>query len=107
MGLPAIKKYSESQNMDLTASDFRIILLPSRSFQRGGSRSSRYVERDAVDVEAPLTNGAEADGQVVWSRRLEVGVKPAEFFPPVTVSTNPDHRGEHEATVNHCAGNVG
>jgi hypothetical protein len=23
--------------------------------------------RDAVDVEAPLTNGAEADGEVVWS----------------------------------------
>jgi hypothetical protein len=23
--------------------------------------------RDAVDAEAPLTNGAEADGEVVWS----------------------------------------
>jgi hypothetical protein len=23
--------------------------------------------RDAVDVAAPLTNGAEADGEVVWS----------------------------------------
>jgi hypothetical protein len=23
--------------------------------------------RDAVDVDAPLTNGAEADGKVVWS----------------------------------------
>ena len=23
--------------------------------------------RDAVDVNAPLTNGAEADGEVVWS----------------------------------------
>jgi hypothetical protein len=23
--------------------------------------------RDAVDVDAPLTNGAEADGEVVWS----------------------------------------
>ena len=22
---------------------------------------------DAVDVEAPITNGAEADGEVVWS----------------------------------------
>ena len=23
--------------------------------------------QDAVDVEAPITNGAEADGEVVWS----------------------------------------
>ena len=23
--------------------------------------------RDAVDADAPLTNGAEADGEVVWS----------------------------------------
>jgi hypothetical protein len=34
--------------------------------------------RDAVDVEAPLTNGAEADGEVVWSWRLDAGVKFAE-----------------------------
>jgi len=25
------------------------------------------VERDAVDAEAPITNGAEADGEAVWS----------------------------------------
>jgi len=25
------------------------------------------AERDAVDVNAPLTNGAKADGKVVWS----------------------------------------
>ena len=25
------------------------------------------VRRDAVDADAPLTNGAEADGEVVWS----------------------------------------
>jgi hypothetical protein len=51
----------------LTASDFRIMILPSRSFQGGGSRSSRYVGRDAVDVDTPLTNGVEADGEDVWS----------------------------------------
>jgi len=33
-----------------------------------------------VDVDALLTKGAEADGQVVWSWRLEVGVKLAELF---------------------------
>jgi hypothetical protein len=26
-------------------------------------------------VEAPITNGAEADGEVVWSRRPDAGVK--------------------------------
>jgi len=31
--------------------------------------------RDAVDVEALLTNGAKADGEVVWSRRPDAGVK--------------------------------
>jgi len=25
------------------------------------------VGRDAVDADAPITNGAEADGEVVWS----------------------------------------
>jgi hypothetical protein len=30
--------------------------------QRGGSRSSRNVGRDAVDAEVPLTSGADADG---------------------------------------------
>jgi hypothetical protein len=25
-----------------------------------------------------------------------------KFHPPVTVSITPDHRGEHEVTVNHC-----
>ena len=25
------------------------------------------AERDAVDAEAPITNGADADGEVVWS----------------------------------------
>jgi hypothetical protein len=35
--------------------------------QGGGSRSSRYVGRDAMDVDALLTNSAEADGESVWS----------------------------------------
>jgi hypothetical protein len=34
------------------------------------------VGRDAVDAEVPLTKGTEADDEDVWSRRLEVGVKP-------------------------------
>ena len=35
--------------------------------QRGVSRSSRTLERDAVDAAVPLTNGPDADGEVVWS----------------------------------------
>jgi hypothetical protein len=31
--------------------------------------------RDAVDAKAPLTNGVKADGEVVWSRRPDAGVK--------------------------------
>ena len=46
--------------------------------KRGGSRSSRNARRDAVDAEALLTNGAEAYGEVVWSRRPDAGVKFAE-----------------------------
>jgi hypothetical protein len=30
---------------------------------------------DAVDADAPLTNGADAYGEVVWSRRPDAGVK--------------------------------
>jgi hypothetical protein len=33
--------------------------------------------RDAVDVDLPLTNGNEADGEVVWSRRPDAGVNSA------------------------------
>jgi hypothetical protein len=30
-------------------------------------RNVTDAERDAVDADAPLTNGAEADGKIVWS----------------------------------------
>jgi hypothetical protein len=49
-----------------------------------------------VDADSALTNAPEADGEVMWSRRLEVGVKLADASPPMTVSRKPDHRGEHE-----------
>jgi hypothetical protein len=31
--------------------------------------------RDAVDADAPITNGAEADGKNVWSWHPDAGVK--------------------------------
>ena len=37
-----------------------------------------------------------ADGEVVWSWRLDAGVKLAEATPPATVTRKPDHRGERE-----------
>jgi hypothetical protein len=46
-------------------------------------------------LEVLLTSGTDADGEVVWSRRLDAGVKLAEFAPPTTVTNKPDHRGEY------------
>ena len=34
---------------------------------RGALAIATDVERDAVDADAPITNGADADGEVVWS----------------------------------------
>ncbi len=55
------------------------VYIPGRPVpQRGGSRSSRNAGRDAVDVDVPITNGTEADGEVVWSRHPDAGVRSAE-----------------------------
>jgi hypothetical protein len=43
--------------------------------KRGGSRSSRNARWDAMDADVPTTNGMEAYGEVVWSWRLDAGVK--------------------------------
>jgi hypothetical protein len=40
-----------------------------------------------------------ADGQVVWVRRPNAGVKFAGHFPRATVSQKHGHRDDHEATV--------
>jgi hypothetical protein len=42
----------------------RIVAIP---FREGRWPSSRTLEWDAVDAKALLTNGANADGEVVWS----------------------------------------
>ena len=46
-----------------------------------------------MDAGSTLTNGADADGEVVWSWRLDAGVKLAEATPLATVTRKPDHRG--------------
>jgi hypothetical protein len=40
----------------------------------------------------PVTNGAKADGKVVWSWRLDAGVKSAEAILPMTGTKKPDPR---------------
>jgi hypothetical protein len=47
-----------------------------------------------MDAEVPLTSGAEADGEIVWSWRRDAGVKSAEVIPPATVAKEP-FTGEH------------
>ena len=61
---------------------------------RGAYASSRNVGRDAMDVEVPLTSGAEADGEIVWSWRPDAGVKSADDDPQATVAKEPI-TGEH------------
>jgi hypothetical protein len=57
----ARKKYSVSQLPQIKA-----IIAPSR-LPEGRFAIVTNVRRDAMDADAPLTNGAEADGEVVWS----------------------------------------
>jgi hypothetical protein len=46
---------------------------------------------------APRTRAREADGEVVWSRRLDAGVKLATMLriAPATEARKPDLRGDH------------
>jgi hypothetical protein len=45
---------------------------------------------------APVTNGARADGKVVWSWRLDAGVKFRGGIREMTETKKPELRGEHE-----------
>ena len=71
---------------------------PTRGALRG--RHGRW-ERDAVDAASAhasaQTNGAEADGEVVWSWRPDAGAKFSQGTIPakVTVAKEPGHRGDH------------
>jgi hypothetical protein len=51
---------------------------------------------------------AGADGEVVWSRRPDAGVKLARNISRATVARKPGHRGERDISrKNHCAGKAG
>ena len=54
--------------------------------------------RDAMDAAFSTANGSAAYGEVVWSWRRDAGAKSAGGIPPVTVTTSPLHRGEHEVS---------
>ena len=51
-----------------------------------------------MDADAPITNGAEADGEVVWSRHPDAGVKFAKAVSRMTVAKEPGRRGEREVS---------
>jgi hypothetical protein len=59
---PLLQKYSDFQNTQISFISTTVPFLP-----RGRLAIVTDAERDAVDVDAPLTNGVEADGEVVWS----------------------------------------
>jgi hypothetical protein len=95
---PVAQKYSAGHVGQITGISSRI---PAHT--RGVSRSSRCVGlgrrwtlwRQAFF--APDEN-AEAYGEVVWSWRRDAGAKLAGSIPPMTVTTSPLHRGEHEVS---------
>ena len=73
----------------------------------GAQRDARRVDETCERSNGELTNDAAADGEVVWSRRPDAGVKFAEVKSALpgadktlirwtTVAKQPGHRGEHE-----------
>ncbi len=53
---------------------------------------------DAMDAAAQSTNGANADGEVVWFWRPDAGVKPVEAIPPAMEANKPGLQEEHEGS---------
>ena len=59
---PHSQKYSRSVRTQITG-----ISVPVSSHHKGRIAIVTDAGRDAVDAEVLLTNGTDADGQVVWS----------------------------------------
>jgi len=66
--------------------------------QRGVSRSSRTRGGMRWTLTVLLTRAPDADGEVVWSWRLDAGVKSIEATLSATETNQPDLRGEHEVS---------
>ena len=78
-------------------SENMICFTHSAADERGVSRSSRHVVRNAVDVDGRLTSGKPADGEVVWSWRAPAGAKLATMQTHRGLRRRQTlvHRGEH------------
>jgi len=59
--------------------------------------------RDAMDADALLTNGAEADGKVVWFWHPDAGVKSALTQAQATVAKKPGAPGRARSSRNTIA----
>jgi len=62
-----INAISGFQKKVLTATPNQWLAASRPASTRGAYASSRNAGRDAMDAEVPLTSGAEADGEIVWS----------------------------------------
>ena len=72
---PLLQKYSDFQNTQIS-------LYPCRPVpQRGARAIVTNAGRDAVDADALQTTSADADGEVVWSRHPDAGVRSAGSNP--------------------------
>ena len=54
-------------------------------------------------MRVPTAKAFSADGEVVWSWRLDAGVKSVEAIPSATETKKPELRGEHEVAVKTIA----
>jgi hypothetical protein len=68
--------------------------------ERGASRSSRTLRRDAMDVFARKTSGANADGEGVWSWPPDAGVKSCDMSERRRGLSSPAPRGERAISRN-------
>jgi len=99
---PFQKKYSVLQNYKSALYPF-----PSCPTERG-ARDRHDAGQDAMDAEgAEDVRHRMRTAKSYGPDTSKVGVKLAEATLPATVSTKPDHRGEYEATVNHCVRSAG
>src|SRR5882757_10941433 len=66
----------------------------------GRSRSSRTRVEMRWTQKLRRTSAADADGEVVWFRRRDAGVKfvRSKRFLRATVARKPVHRGEHDVS---------
>jgi hypothetical protein len=103
---PFLQKYSDFQKTQISL--YPLLSRPTE----GRIAIVTDAGRDAVDAEVPITNGIDADGEVVWSRHPDAGVRSAGSIPLTTVANKPGTPGRArrnplkplrgECRVNRC-----